>query len=131
MTLITLPTPTDRDLVIIERCDRKVRVRCLLEIAVVRHACAAVLATGRTIAVDDGGDELALPFGTDIDAIVDAAFAVDDCILLVNHTASGENSWIRLVFGNGGWDVINDHTTNLEEVLELTNNYADALSEWC
>lgn len=129
--MIPLPTPSEFDLKLIEKCDPSVRKRRLIEIAVVRHACAELVKNGYAITVDDGGDQ-PVKFSTDIDSIVDAAFSVDDCVF---HVSEGRLrryfGWIRLVFGNDGWDVINDHTTNLEEVLKATTEYAEQLSEWC
>lgn len=37
------------------------------------------------------------------------------------------DAWVRFVYGNDGWDVISDYTTNLELVLAPINEYADSL----
>jgi hypothetical protein len=133
MTLIALPIPTAVDLALIEECDSSVRVRRLIELAVVRHACRRiVLLMGYSISVDDGGDEPVTQI-KDIDAIVTAAFAVDGCRLYVHEPATNKSpyGWIYLVFGNDGWDVISDHSVNLEELLKPTMEYAEQLSAWC
>lgn len=37
--------------------------------------------------------------------------------------------WIFFVYGNDGYDCINDHTTNLEEVLKPVTEYASKQEE--
>ena len=67
---------------------------------------------------------------------MEEAFVGDDCHIFV-HEATGDlledgkiNSigWVYLVFGNDGWDVISDYTTNLEflmgEALKISDHYA-------
>jgi hypothetical protein len=66
--------------------------------------------------------------------ILSRLMEVDDEFLTV-HTpedlARGEIlpfAWVRFVYGNDGYDVISDYTTNLEKVLKPINDYADTLS---
>ncbi len=129
-TLIALPVPTEQDVALIVRCDSGVRFRRLLEIALVRKVCTELIGKGYKLSVDDGEDT-PVKRSTDVEAIVDAAFAVDECRFYVHrddaHIAMG---WIFFVFGNSGWDSINDYTTNLEEALKGVNEYADALEQW-
>jgi hypothetical protein len=33
--------------------------------------------------------------------------------------------WVFLVYGNDGYDVVNDYTTNLEDLMKPVNEYAD------
>lgn len=129
-TLIPLPTPSEADLKLIERCDSSVRFRRLIELALVRRLVGDLLAAGYTITVDDG-DDRPVKKSTDVEAIVDAVFAVDECYLYVHDSKPKAFAWVRLILGNTGWDSINDHTVNLEEVLKGTNHYADQLCEWC
>lgn len=37
--------------------------------------------------------------------------------------------WVRMIYGNDGWDVMADYTTNLEDVLTDANKLADKLEE--
>lgn len=37
------------------------------------------------------------------------------------------DGWVRFTYGNDGWDVMSDYTTNLESVLAPVNAYADSL----
>lgn len=133
MPPVHLPIPSPADLVLIERCDPPVRLRRLIELGVVHHLLTEIVSTkGLTITVEDGDDE-PVKRCTDIEAIVDAIFAVDDCKLTVHKPGprGGALGVIRLVLGNDGWDVISDYTTNLEDLLAPTNAYAEALSAWC
>jgi hypothetical protein len=49
---------------------------------------------------------------------------LDEAVIYLTAT-NRTPSWIRLVFGNDGWDVINDYTINLEEDLKSTFQLAD------
>ena len=55
-------------------------------------------------------------------------FDLDDALLLVSRGNGGADGWVRFVFGNDGYDVISDYTTNLESVLAPINAYADTLA---
>jgi hypothetical protein len=33
--------------------------------------------------------------------------------------------WVFFVYGNDGWDVVNDYTTNLEFIMQCANKIAD------
>jgi hypothetical protein len=35
--------------------------------------------------------------------------------------------WVRFIYGNDGWDVINDYTTNLEPVIAGVNALAEKM----
>jgi len=55
-------------------------------------------------------------------------WAVDDCWLRVRDANGVRKGWVRFVYGNDGWDVMNDYTTNLEDTLKDVNAFADSLS---
>jgi hypothetical protein len=132
MSITPLPTPTAGDLAHLESCDSSVRLRRLVEIGIVRHLVAGLVSKGHTITVDDGcdeGDEPVKNSEASI-AIIDAAFAVDECYLFVHPPGEAEpHGWVRLIFGNGA-DCLVDYTTNLDALLKPTNDYAEALSAW-
>lgn len=125
-----LPVPTAWDLEHLASCDSSVRLRRLVELAIVRKAAADLIAAGYLITVDDGDDE-PVRKSKDIDAIMDAAFAVDEAYLYV-YSGEGQAKcgFVRLIYGNTGWDVISDHSVNLEEALKPTNDFADQMCEW-
>lgn len=128
--LTPLPTPTAEDLVALQKYDSSVRVRALVERAIARKAIEVLTAAGYTITVDDGDDE---PVKRSVvpNDIMEAVFAVDEATLYVHDKPEGKAfAWISFIMGNTGWDVVNDHTVNLEEVLKPVSNYADQMSEW-
>ena len=77
------------------------------------------------------GEEIALEASTDVRAIIAAMFSTDEDYLFA--MTPGEDGklkragWVRFIYGNTGFDVINDYTTNLETVLAGTNALADQL----
>ncbi len=79
------------------------------------------------VSIDNGVSKVVKPT-TDIEKILAGMFSVDDEHLLVyrNGTFCG---WVYLVYGNDGWDVINDYTSNLEIVLEGANDLADQIAD--
>ena len=56
-------------------------------------------------------------------------FNLDDAVLEIYTRASGYDceGWVRFVFGNSGYDVINDYSTNLEKFLKPVFEIADKL----
>lgn len=62
--------------------------------------------------------------------LLEEIFAGDDAFLTVRMAAGkGWEGWIKLIYGNDGWDVISDYTTNLEELLKPVNEFADKISK--
>lgn len=81
------------------------------------------------ITVNDGEEDVLLD-SRDINAIFKAMMTTDEDYLLVSReTKSTRYGWVRFIYGNSGWDVINDYTTNLEETLKLTNKLIEEMSE--
>lgn len=77
---------------------------------------------------------------TDKESILREAFAGDDCHIFVHEnkndvvTKGGlldSVGWVYCVYGNDGWDVISDYTTNLDslglmaEAKKISKQYAD------
>lgn len=131
MKITPPPIATVWDLKHLERCDPSVRTRRLIELAIVRRMITDFVKLGYTITVD-GDDDEAVRRCVDEASIMDAVFAVDDCWVYVHDKPKGKAfAWVRLILGNDGWDVISDHTVNLEEHLKGVNEYAEQLSVWC
>lgn len=101
--------------------DRQVAARQRLERAIVRRVVKDALAAGYVLDVDDGGEELAVWGATTRKAAIDALMNTDeDRLILRRLNAAGaltEKGWVRFVYGNDGWDVINDYSVNIELVL--------------
>lgn len=127
-TLTPLPTPTAWDLQHLETCHSSVRIRRLIELGVVRKLVSHAIAEGHTITVYDG-EEWPVKRSTDIDLIIDHAFSTDESWLRV-FAGTEYLGEVFLVYGNSGWDVINDYHVSLEGLLGPVNDYAEQLSAW-
>lgn len=111
-----------------------VRKRQNIEVRIVKQIVKDALAAGYALSVDDGGDEVALSQSTSRKDALDALMNTDEDRLIVERFdrttgARIESGWVRLVYGNDGWDVINDYTLNLEDVLAGANKLAESLEE--
>ena len=103
--------------------DPRRRAEALAERAVVLKLIDTLLAAGAEISVDDGEERH--PFTVSRAAVLDAICNTDMDWLRVRRGSS--NGAIHLVYGNSGWDVICDYTTNLEELLAPVNDFAETL----
>lgn len=65
----------------------------------------------------------------DANAILAAMFSTGEDRLFVHlPTHTGETEWcgwVYFVYGNDGWDVVNDYTTNLESILQPVTGVED------
>jgi hypothetical protein len=87
-----------------------------LEEQIVRRTVRALLDAGYVLSVDDG-DAYNLPVekSTDFEEVLEAMMNVDIDGLYADK--DGKREWIRFVYGNDGWDVIQDYTIGLEALL--------------
>lgn len=103
-----------------------------IEKRIVRITILNILAAGFSISVNDGEEET-LTNSTDPDAIFAAMFTTDEDSLLVGHNPSrpefGHFAMVRFIYGNDGWDVINDYSTSLEKILKPVIDLADRIEE--
>jgi hypothetical protein len=112
--------------------NEKIAARQAIEVAIVKRIVKDALKAGYTLDVDDGGDRLAVWGSTSAKEVLAALINTDeDRLILRKLDATGdtliEKGWVRLVYGNDGWDVVNDYTTNLEDVLAGANALAEKL----
>lgn len=111
--------------------DAGIRVRMLIERAIVRQAVADILAAGLRITLTHEGDDSEAVLATDLDFIMDQASACD-LEGLVLYTAEGNRvGWVQMVYGNDGWDVLSDNSTTVSPYLvgadALSQELADAM----
>ena len=102
----------------------------------VKRCIGDLLKAGYSISVDDG-EKTTLRRSTDRKAIFAAMGTTDEDWLCVHKAdqpiAPGDNDtrnsfgWVRFIYGNDGWDVINDYTTNLEPVMATVNAFAEKM----
>jgi len=109
-----------------------VETRQKIERQIARKTATDLIAAGYSVAVFDG-EEIALEASTDVRAIIAAMFSTDEDYLFAMTPADGgamkRAGWVRFIYGNTGYDVINDYTTNLEAALAGTNALADQLEK--
>ncbi len=110
--------------------------RITLEQDIVTRTVEALLAAGYALNIDNGGDELELKrFTTDRAEVLGAMMETDEECLVAQAFARDEQGrpvtagqWVRFVYGNDGYDVVNDYTTGLEAVMAPINAYSDSMS---
>lgn len=98
----------------------------IVEAIVCARAVSDLLAAGYEIKVDNGDDVTERL--SERDAVLREMFACDDDLLRI-YRKKKSIGWVRLIYGNGGFDVISDYTTNLESVLKPANDLADRMEE--
>lgn len=87
-----------------------------LEIEIIDAVVSRALALGFKLGVNDGGGADVLENCGDTKKIWDALYNTDEDMLIVYRNGI-RVGWVRFVYGNDGWDVINDYTTNLEPIM--------------
>jgi len=104
-----------------------VAMRQEIERKIVTQIITDALAKGYTLGVNDG-EEITLERCNDPETILKALFTTDDDWLLV-YAADGKRiGWVRLIYGNDGYDVVNDHTTNLADIMTEADKLSDHYS---
>lgn len=100
-----------------EAMDRAVLRRCRVEERITRATLRVLLDApeGYTLSVFDG--EAETPKTRDFAVLAGAMHLTDEDYINVWTRAKEPKGWVRFVYGNDGYDVICDYTTNLEEVL--------------
>lgn len=118
----------------------RVRVRQLIERAIIRRAVTDILAVqaedgpAYTISVYDG-EETALAHSRDLNAIMAAIMSTDQDYLVVRRAPTPESHRrphfgnVILVYGSSGWDVVSNYHLTLEDALKGANALADALGD--
>jgi hypothetical protein len=104
--------------------------RINIERDIVLRTVAHLLAAGFYLNIMNGGDgeELAEP-SRNVSDLTLALMETDDEYLQVygnsNDGTLTPKGWVRFVYGNDGYDVIFDYTTNLDPVLDGIIDYID------
>lgn len=120
-----------------------VAMRQEVERKIVTSVIKAALAAGYTVSVDNGdnsgGEENAdgeflfeLTGGTKLSQILKAMFLTDEDYLYFRNAKNESRGWVRFIYGEDGWDVINDYAVSLESLIgngtatqKLIDKYAD------
>jgi hypothetical protein len=102
-----------------------VKMRQHVERIIARRVLLDLIAAGYSINIDNGGDteELSSP-SIKIKEILAVMFATDNEDIIV-YNGPKFIGWVRLIYGNDGYDTVSDYTVNLEKVLRGANKLAD------
>jgi hypothetical protein len=96
-----------------------IKMRQEVERKIATAVVTSALNAGYTITIDNGSD-VETPKLHSIKSILDAMFQTDDEYL--HMWKDGKRfGWVFFVYGNDGWDVISDYTTNLEHIMDAAN----------
>lgn len=117
--------------------------RIAVERDIAEKAVKALFVAGYRLSINNGDDEQQPIISYDphvgfqgcTDAVLAIMFQTDDEWLLafkveraLTEDDKRPDAWVRFVYGNDGYDVISDYTTNLEATLKGVNEYADTLA---
>ena len=102
-----------------------VRARIAIERKIVTRLIDDLLAAGWELRVYDESEYE--PWTRSRTTVIDDIMNADEDVLYVRRARDGLSGWVHLVYGNDGWDVISDYTTNLEPLLAGVNAYAETL----
>jgi hypothetical protein len=110
--------------------DPMVKARQRIERNIARRFILDAIHAGHALNVNNGGDSHELPApSTKAKEVLAAMFATDDEHLIVYSKGVGgrwvRTGWVYLVYGNSGWDVVSDHTTNLKDLMKGAMALAD------
>ena len=84
---------------------------------------------GFSISVNDG-EEVTVEKSLDQTEVLDAMFSTDEDYLIAHDAKTGiQQGWVRFIYGNDGWDAVNDYTTSLEHHLATSLNLAELIEE--
>jgi hypothetical protein len=116
--------------------DTEIVLRELIERAIIRRAVTDILTADdtRTISVHDGA-AIAQQRTRDISIIMAAIMSTGEDVLYVYHIPTVADAgvarlgWLKLIYGNGGYDVMADHTINIGESLQGASELADTLCD--
>lgn len=90
---------------------------------IVKAIIQDALKAGYALGVNDG-EEIVLDNSADAKAVFAALFSTDEDYLLFRKDGA-QAGWVRFVYGNEDWEVVCDHTINLEPIMKR----AEALAE--
>lgn len=110
-----------------------VKMRQRVERLIARRVVSDLIAAGFLLNVDNGGDgpdgfELPAPSGK-LTEVMGMMFATDEERLFTfRGGAPRPFGWVYFVYGNSGYDVVSDYTTNLEPHMKKASELADKYS---
>lgn len=121
----TETTINETDEKLVAQCDVSVRRRRRVELRVVRKLLSDLRASGYEVSADNGED--GVTSGAN-DQLIECLFSVDEATVRTK-SAKGKQSFVFLVFGNDGWDTVNDYGISLEGAMASFNDWCDKEQE--
>lgn len=102
---------------------------------VMRQCIADLLDAGYELTVANGGSNFEIPWTRDTQLVFNTMRQTDEDHLYARHVDTKTHPtkwwWVRFIYGNDGYDVINDYSSSLEHVLKNTNALVEKLNkEW-
>jgi hypothetical protein len=105
-----------------------VKRRVAVEQKIARYAVKHLIEAGFALSVFDG-EEVTVKRSTDVVAICNAMATTDEDYLWVHRAGEKQRcGWLFFVYGNDGYDVISDYTTNLDPQMESINKYSESFA---
>jgi hypothetical protein len=101
--------------------------RIAIERRIAKAVAKDLIAAGFQVTVNDGEEDV-LERSTNVLAILGAMFSTDwDYLRVYLPGKRPVQGYVHIVYGNDGYDVVSDYTTNLEDVLKASTALADKL----
>jgi hypothetical protein len=92
------------------------KTRQTIERRIIETIAKDMIAAGNSVSVHDG-EEVTVSKSIDVNAVVNATMTVDEEHLIVHDNTGTRIGSIFLVYGNDGWDVVNDYSVSLKALL--------------
>lgn len=105
-----------------------VKSRIAIERTIVSLIVTGAIENGCKVSIDNGDDPAEIPVLGDYEEIMKEVMHTD-AEQIRFHKDGKKVGMVFLVYGNDGWDAINDHTDNLITNRILTRAEAYAMSE--
>ncbi len=106
-----------------------VKMRQEVERKIARAAADGILSAGFKIIVNDGEEDVTGHLES-TDDVLKAMFTTDEDYMVVVTRGDFpiQFGWVRFIYGNDGWDVINDYSVSLKKYLAKANEIAESYS---
>ena len=105
------------------------KMRLQVEKRIVRAFINAAIKQGYEVAIDNGDNcdmQYEVGFTQDASALYHGIFKTDEDRLYVRRKGEVEPfGWLYFIYGNDGWDVLNDYTVNLEPLYAAVSPLID------
>lgn len=113
----------------------KLNARIDREKQITKRCVELLLDAGYMLTINNGGDENEFKPSLNKDFIIAEMMQTDEEHLIVYEqiplgtSKKSRFGWIFFVYGEDGWDVINNHTTNLDPIISLVQPLIDKLEK--